>query len=74
MMSQEEQFKTYLCDYYYQGQKWTIDIPATSLQDAQERLKAIHSGEIVGELKFRILAGTSVKINWLSRLITKYFK
>lgn len=59
-------YKIYLCDYQYDGHKWSIEISATSLEDATKRLSALRYGEIVGELKLSI--PIPVKKNWLTRL------
>lgn len=58
--------RIYLCDYTYQGHKWSVEIPATSFQDAQRRLNALKNGEIVGELKTSI--PIPAKPSWLTRL------
>lgn len=47
-------YKTYLCDYIYKGEKWSIEIQALSYKDAEDRMKAISKGEITGELVFSI--------------------
>ena len=57
-------YRIYLCDYHYDGHTWSIEIPATSFEDAKSRLSALRYGEIVGELKVRI----PVKQSWLTRL------
>lgn len=52
--SNSTQYQIYLCDYQYDGHKWSVEIPATSFEDAQNRLKALSKGEIVGHLKLAI--------------------
>lgn len=64
--SNSSQHKIYLCDYQYEGQKWSIEISATSFEDAGKRLSALKYGEIVGELKFSMPA--PIKQSWLTRL------
>jgi hypothetical protein len=59
-------YKIYLCDYQYDGYKWSIEIPATSFEDAEKRLKALRYGEVVGELKLSI--PIPIKQTWLKRL------
>jgi hypothetical protein len=47
-------FNKYICEYEYQGRKWDIDFYATSMEDAQNRLKSIAVGKIEGEIVFEI--------------------
>lgn len=58
-------YKIYLCDYQYEGHTWSIEIHATSFEDATKRLRAIQQGEIVGELKASIFIPVSQ--SWLDR-------
>lgn len=60
-------YKIYLCDYLYEGHKWSIEIPATSFEDARKRLIALRYGEVVGELKLSI--PIPIKQTWFSRLM-----
>lgn len=49
--SQNDIYKTFLCNYVYNQELWSIEIKALSYDDAKERLKAIcNNGEIIGEL------------------------
>ena len=49
------EFKTFLLDYRFNGNTWSIDLPATSWEDAEARLRAIlQTGHIEGELAARI--------------------
>jgi len=64
--SNSSEYKIYLCDYHYEGHKWSIEISATSFEEARNRLKALRHGEIVGELKLSI--PIPVKQTWLERL------
>lgn len=52
--SNSNNYKVYLCDYIYQGEKWSVEIQALSYKDAEDRMKAISKGEITGELVFSI--------------------
>lgn len=67
----QREYKTYLCNYQYEGHKWSIDIVATSFEDAQKRLDALKYAEIVGELKLSI--PVPIGVAWLRRL-QKYLK
>jgi hypothetical protein len=58
-------YKIYLCDYRYEGHTWSIEIHATSFEDATKRLRAIQQGEIVGELKASVFIPVSQ--SWLDR-------
>lgn len=59
-------YKIYLCDYQYEGHTWSIEIHATSFEDATKRLNALRYGEVVGELKLSI--PIPVRQTWVSRL------
>lgn len=52
--SNSNNYKVYLCDYIYQGEKWSIEIQALSYKDAEDRMKVISKGEIIGKLVLRI--------------------
>jgi hypothetical protein len=58
--------KIYLCDYQYEGHKWSIEISATSFEDAKKRLNALRYGEVVGELKLSV--PVPMGQTWLNRL------
>lgn len=34
-------FETYICSYRHQGVDWTLEVKASSFEDARERLKQI---------------------------------
>lgn len=50
-MSNKSSQKYYLCDYQYEGETWCIEIPASSWEDAEARLKRLAYGRVVGEVK-----------------------
>lgn len=60
-------YKTYLCDYQYKDNTYTVEIKATSIEEARDRLRCIGRGEIIGELIITI--PVIPKWNWLSRLL-----
>lgn len=64
--SNSSQHKIYLCDYQYEDHTWSVEISATSFEDAENRLRAIRQGQIVGELKFSI--PVPIKQSWMGRL------
>lgn len=41
----------YLCEYSYEGEKWSIEIPAESWEDAKARLKRMAYAEVIGEIQ-----------------------
>lgn len=43
--------KIYLCDYWYKGQQWSVEISAESWEEAQQRMRCVGQGKIVGELQ-----------------------
>ncbi|MEL7720947.1 hypothetical protein AAG598_12965 [Citromicrobium bathyomarinum] len=36
--------------YRYDGAQWNIEVPATSIEDAQRRLGQLHFGRVDGEV------------------------
>lgn len=44
------EFKRYLVSYRHDGAQWNIELPATSLEDAQQRLSQLHFGKVDGEI------------------------
>lgn len=45
----EPEFKTYLCEYPYEGSHWNFEIKAPSLDDAEARLRAMCFAQVKGE-------------------------
>lgn len=63
-----DDFKTYLVDYRYDGAEWSLEIKATSYDDAMSRLRrAAHYGTVAGELQMKIPAVAGAGL--LTRLI-----
>ena len=54
MKNPKDNFKTYLCDYRYEGNVYSVEICATSFEDAEARRKALSHGKIIGVLKMNI--------------------
>lgn len=46
----EPEFKTYLCEYGYSGDRWCLELKAASREDAEARLKALAFGRVEGEI------------------------
>lgn len=55
--------KYYTCEYSYEGRRWSIELPATSWEDAEARLKRLAYGKVLGELK----AIVPYELGWLAR-------
>ncbi len=47
-------YKTYLCSYVYEGKSWSVEIKATSFEDAENRLKALAKGKVEMEVVLTI--------------------
>ena len=56
----DEEFDIYLCNYRYKGKVYSIDICATSFEDAEARRKALSNGKIIGILKMSIPVNQSL--------------
>jgi hypothetical protein len=66
------QFKSYLVSYRHDGAQWNIELPATSLEDANRRLSQIHFGRVDGEIVANVsesLGPIAVLIAWIRNLI-----
>ncbi|WP_374526006.1 hypothetical protein [Sphingopyxis sp.] len=48
------EFKSYLVSYRHDGGEWNIELPATSIEDARQRLSQLHFGRVEGEVIARI--------------------
>ena len=57
---EDEKFKIYLCNYRYEGKVYSIEICATSFEDAEARRKALNHGEIIGVLEMSIPVNQSL--------------
>lgn len=44
------EFKRYLVSYRHDGAQWNIELPATSREDAEQRLSQLHFGKVDGEI------------------------
>ena len=44
----QRQYSNYLFEYRHDGARWSLTIPATSREDAQERVKQIHYARLIG--------------------------
>jgi len=67
-MPREMPFRPYLCGYGYGGAQWSIEVMATSADDAESRLRAIGAwGRVDGERMLRI--SLPCPTSWWERLI-----
>jgi hypothetical protein len=58
------QSKRFLCEYRFQGSNWAIEISAESHQEAEERIKQISQGKVLGEIKAKLPAS----VGWFAKL------
>jgi len=49
-----DQFKKYLVCYRHDGGEWNIELPASSLEDARQRLGQLTFGRLEGEIVAKI--------------------
>ena len=63
-------YKPYCCEFAFDGKKWEIDIHARSRGEAEEKLKAVSRGKVLGELECAIPANCPI---WLYEIIS-WFK
>jgi len=65
-------YKTYLCDYQFKGKTWSVQLKATSFNEAEERVQALSKGKIVGELMLTI--PFPVKDSWVQAFLKRLKK
>jgi len=63
-------YKPYCCEFKFDEKRWDIDIHARSREEAEEKLKAVSSGKVLGELACEIPANCPI---WLYKIIS-WFK
>ncbi|HEX8160657.1 MAG TPA: hypothetical protein VF538_02060 [Pyrinomonadaceae bacterium] len=49
-----EKWKTYLFEYQHAGATWSMEVKASSEQDAKERLAKLQRADYVGVLQFKL--------------------
>jgi len=57
-----EKYQTYLFEYFHEGSNWMVEISATSLDDAQARIKKLPWAKPLGELVVKIPAVTGLGV------------
>lgn len=60
----EEDFKTFTCEYRFNGERWGFEIKAASLEEAEQRLRSLSQGQVLGELK----AVIPHQLGWFAKL------
>lgn len=63
-----KKFKTYLVSYRHDGAQWNIELPATSLADAEQRLSQLTFGKVDGEIIAKIPGSMGPLAMLLTRL------
>lgn len=56
MDSQKTQFQPYALEYYHDGDRWALEIMATSEEDALARCRQIYHARVLGVVMDRIPA------------------
>jgi hypothetical protein len=60
---------TYFCEYSYKGDTWTMEITASSWEEAEERVKAIQEGaKVRGVIRLKIPVPMRV-MKWITSAI-----
>uniref|UniRef100_A0A832H5H6 Uncharacterized protein n=1 Tax=Oscillatoriales cyanobacterium SpSt-402 TaxID=2282168 RepID=A0A832H5H6_9CYAN len=57
-------FKTFICEYRFNNPRWGFEIKAASLEEAEQRLRSLSQGRVLGELK----AVIPYQLGWLAKL------
>lgn len=53
---QKCEYKTFLFEYFHEGKSWLVEIPATSMDDAQARVNKLPLAKPLGEVFAKIPA------------------
>ena len=61
----DKKWPTHLFEYQHDGGTWSIEIPATSEQDAKERIERLQNARYLGVLQMKI----PVELGIFARLI-----
>lgn len=59
--------KKYIFDYFYRGKKYTFHVPASSLKEAEERVREMSNAEYIGESKAIIPVP---ECEWVKRILS----
>nr|AAD13847.1 OrfG [Leptolyngbya sp. PCC 6402] len=64
--------KTFLCEYRYKGATWCFEITAESYEEAQQKMKCVSQGIVLGEIKAKI----PYSFGWVAKIwvwISRFF-
>jgi hypothetical protein len=61
----DKETKVFLFEYFHEGSKWMVEIPATNMDDAQARIKKLPWAKPVGELVAKFPASGG----WIARCL-----
>jgi hypothetical protein len=53
-------FKVFLFKYFHDGRWWMVEIPASSLDDAQARINKLPHAQVMGEMVAKIPASVGI--------------
>jgi hypothetical protein len=65
MTDSSEGYKTFLFKYFHDGAEWIVEIPATSMEDAQARVRKLPLARPLGELVAKLPAGAGPLVRCL---------
>lgn len=57
--------KEYCIEYEHEGSKWALEIWAESWEDAEQKVRAIGYGKVLGTLEFTLPVG----LGWLGKVL-----
>ena len=63
------EYKTYICEYNFEGSKWTVEIQAKSHEEAEARLRNVGYGQVLRKVKLQI----QIPVNPFRQLL-RFFK
>jgi hypothetical protein len=49
--------KQFVCEYRFDGSKWSVEVWASTLEEAEMKLRAMGKGKVLGQLAATIPAG-----------------
>lgn len=65
-MKLQEKPKKYTCSYYFEGQKWSLDIQAKSHEEAVKRLRCL---SLNGKVDGKVVAEIPIPLGWFNKLL-----
>jgi|GEM_PF-2651831 len=52
--TEPDNWNSYLFDYGYDGESWSVEIPARTEQEARERVSSLANARYLGEIKLTV--------------------